>query len=883
MNGNQMDITCANILSADSVDCSNQNISDLTGIEYFTNIVYLNCSGNAITGPVPMFPSSITELHCNQCNISNFNAWPQQLQILTCEDNPAVSLPTLPGTLIYLDCDGCSGLGSLPLPIPYNLQHLDISATGVPNSVSLPASLTSLGCSHHAWTSLPALPPLLDTLFCEDNQLTALPQLPSTLTFLDVRVNSITSVSSLPSGLSTCMLDYNELAALPSLPDSLTYLSCSYNYLTQLPALPEGLTMLYCENNNITSLPALPSSLYMMSCSSNKLTALPVLPEYLYVIDCSNNQLSSLPALAQRDGLQLDCSNNLLTSLPALPPYVMYDLYCEYNNLTSLPALPTTLLFDLDCSHNDLTSLPALPQTVVVLDCSSNPHLSCLPVLTSMDSLIFDSTAIACVPNYVRAACIPALNTLPLCGIFNPNGCEAFWNISGRSFYDTSNTCIFDSDAIAEQNIKVLLTSNGVLEQQVFTDLNGLYSFQTGYGNYAVSVDTGNLPFALQCPDSGHWNKTIDAADSLIYNNNFVFKYRTAGFDLGVQSIADYNIIPRRSVFFTLHTIAGDISELYGAHCAAGIAGQVQLTFSGPVTFKSPANGALTPAISGDTLTWAIADFGNVNDTSAFNTVFQIDSVAAVGTTICFAVNVSSGPGDFNPYNNTLTYCFPVVNGLDPNEKEVYPTAVDSANQWLTYTVRFQNTGTAPAVNIIVRDTLSPNVDASTFQLLTYSAKNLTQIFGNVVVFNFPNINLPDSLTSDSASRGFVQYRVKTIANLQPGNVVSNTASIYFDLNAPVVTNTVTDTFSIDTLTGIKNIINLNNTISLYPNPTNNLLYIKTEGIHPETITIYDVEGRDAATMPYTPEIDVHNLVAGVYLLEITSTEGVARKRWVKM
>jgi hypothetical protein len=77
--------------------------------------------------------------------------------------------------------------------------------------------------------------------------------------------------------------------------------------------------------------------------------------------------------------------------------------------------------------------------------------------------------------------------------------------------------------------------------------------------------------------------------------------------------------------------------------------------------------------------------------------------------------------------------------------------------------------------------------------------------------------------------------------------------------------------------------INVNDNISIYPNPTSSILYIKTEGLHPETITIYDVNGQAVLTQPFTPELDIHNLSAGVYLLEVNSVEGVARKRWVKI
>jgi hypothetical protein len=61
------------------------------------------------------------------------------------------------------------------------------------------------------------------------------------------------------------------------------------------------------------------------------------------------------------------------------------------------------------------------------------------------------------------------------------------------------------------------------------------------------------------------------------------------------------------------------------------------------------------------------------------------------------------------------------------------------------------------------------------------------------VRFNFPNINLPDSTNNEPESHGYIQYKIKRNAGLSPGTAISNKASIYFDFNAPIVTNTVTN------------------------------------------------------------------------------------------
>ena len=60
----------------------------------------------------------------------------------------------------------------------------------------------------------------------------------------------------------------------------------------------------------------------------------------------------------------------------------------------------------------------------------------------------------------------------------------------------------------------------------------------------------------------------------------------------------------------------------------------------------------------------------------------------------------------------------------------------------------------------------------------------------NIVYFEFLNINLPDSFTNKDGSHGFVTFSIKPLSTLSLGNMIPNTASIYFDYNKAVVTNT---------------------------------------------------------------------------------------------
>ena len=103
MNGNLMDTTCNAVVNISSVDCSNKNIADLDGIQYFDNLNALDCSNNNLSN-LPPLPSLLTNLNCNQnYTLTALPLLPDSLLYLTCRWNSLSTLPPLPSTLISLD------------------------------------------------------------------------------------------------------------------------------------------------------------------------------------------------------------------------------------------------------------------------------------------------------------------------------------------------------------------------------------------------------------------------------------------------------------------------------------------------------------------------------------------------------------------------------------------------------------------------------------------------------------------------------------------------------------------------------------------------------------------------------------------------------------
>jgi uncharacterized repeat protein (TIGR01451 family) len=223
---------------------------------------------------------------------------------------------------------------------------------------------------------------------------------------------------------------------------------------------------------------------------------------------------------------------------------------------------------------------------------------------------------------------------------------------------------------------------------------------------------------------------------------------------------------------------------------------------------------------------------------------------------------------DCKPLDNSENLNDVVSASHDPNEKEVSPAGNLSASDTvLTYTVRFQNNGNAPANLIVIKDTLSSNVDPRTVSPGASSAPYDFAVSGNgVLTFTFSNINLPDSSHGDS-STGFVMYTVHVKRNLPIGSVINNTASIYFDANSAIVTNTTSSLRS--DLNGISRISGGSMSAQVVPNPARERALIEFSGATGAIdMQITDALGKTILTTTvsdHTYSLDAERLAPGMY------------------
>ncbi len=774
------------------------------------------------------------------------------LDSLNCMDSHALTyIPALPGGLTYFDSDN-SLLASLPV---------------------LPNGITYMDCRNNVLTSLPALPNALITLYCCNNQLTSLPVLPNSLQDLYCENNLLTSLPALPNSLGNFNCNNNQITSLPTLPNSLVSLNCSYNLLTVLPSLPNSLTNLNCKYNQITNMPALSNSFFTLDCSHNQITSLPALGSSLWRLTCNDNQLTSLPSL----------------------PNTLEELYCQNNQITTIPTLPGNNNFSvINCSNNLLTILPALPFYLNTLICSNN-NIFCMPLIPMYvgDSASFQiyNNPVTCLPNYT-VNMPPYLLAYPLCIlgdlVNNPNNCANAEGIAGFVYKDINGNCMKDAGDTILSNFPIkLYTPGNVLISQSYTAVNGVYSFPELAGTYVTKIDTTGFPLVAQCNYPGIDSTVIlTLASPLAQDVNFSFTC-PPGFDIGTKSVLPQGqIFPGQFHGFKFNT--GDLSNWYHLHCASGVSGQVVATFTGPINFDSIYFNGLVPSVAGNVFTYSIPDFGTIPIYNSFkiNKIYT-DTTANIGDSICVNILVTPTAGDNNTSNNNFNYCYYVGNSYDPNYKETYPRYVSYGfDDYFYYTIHFQNVGSSAAINIHVLDTLDSNLDLNTFEVIDYSHPNTTWLTGRNLAVYFTNINLPDSTTDFDGSQGFIQYRIKPKLNRPGGTQVHNRASIYFDYNAPVVTNATLNQFGLSN--GISQLSNLTSQISIYPNPTNGKFTIVLRQAQDDgklKLEITNVLGEiiyQSEIHNLKSEINLSNQPAGIYFVRIIGGTQSLNQKMVK-
>lgn len=318
--------------------------------------------------------------------------------------------------------------------------------------------------------------------------------------------------------------------------------------------------------------------------------------------------------------------------------------------------------------------------------------------------------------------------------------------------------------------------------------------------------------------------------------------------------------------------------------------GQIKFRFSDTSLISYDSIVPVPDFISGDTLIWNYT--GLIYGESILNKVyFHPSTLASFGDSLLFYSWITPTAGDINTSNNSISKTQIIINGYDPNIKSVYPQGdcpqhYVLKDQTMTYTVQFQNTGNADAINIYIIDSLDSDLDLSTLQILDKSHDLITEVLpGNILKFVFNDIYLPDSASNEPASHGHVIYTIDQNPSLPDGTMLTNTAYIYFDSNPAIVTNTVFNTV-VDEIPACALSVNETpqeqNSLVVYPNPATQTITVISKGNLGEAITIYDVYGRlikQLYTSSHITTIDINGFSDGVYVIHCSNQTSKFIKR----
>lgn len=462
----------------------------------------------------------------------------------------------------------------------------------------------------------------------------------------------------------------------------------------------------------------------------------------------------------------------------------------------------------------------------------------------------------------------PAIGTATV-----PTTCYS--NILGTVFNDSNGNCQLDSGENQVNGVYVMATA-----------ANGSVYYGNAYNNgqYVIQIPAAGL-FTLSAVNSyggacgnltlcNNVNHTVSIAtigDSSL-NNDFGFQ-GSSGFDL--------NIHPgwtSSNPGFTK-----DYWVYFGNQSQTNFSGQATVTFSyDPNLVYQQSSPPAINDLANHTLTWIVDTMGSYYSfwNHQVRCTFYVPQSLPLGFLLQSDFSISPTAGDCDSSNNVMHSSETVTGSMDPNEKKVEPAGrILEEDSILTYTIGFQNTGTDSTHFIVIKDTLSANLDASSVRNIASSHpySEFTVSGKGILTWTFNPLRLVDSFTNEKGSHGFVKFTIKKKKDMPIGSIISNTAHIYFDYNPAVITNTVADTIS--EATGIFNLRSTNGiTVKAYPNPFSESTNIVVEGLTQKfDFELFDVTGRLRNRIALVEnnqlQLQRDNLTAGIYFFKITSAD----------
>ncbi|HEX8270638.1 MAG TPA: T9SS type A sorting domain-containing protein [Flavobacterium sp.] len=664
------------------------------------------------------------------------------------------------------------------------------------------------------------------------------------------------------------------------------------------------------------------TNLQTLECSSNLISSLNITAlTNLVDLSCSSNPLGTLNLTGLSNLQYLVCADANLTTLDLSDSPEMVHFEASYNNLTSVDITGLTLLKEFIAAENNLTSLDFTGMTMLeFIDVEANQ-------LTSLDV----SGCIALVylqADFNQLTSLDISDSNPEIVSVNDNLLEILIIKNG---VDNSDSFI----NFANNNLEYVCVDEDELEAYVEivefygysnVSINTYCTFEPGGTYYTVDginrLDTNNDGCSVTDPVYPHLRFEINNGSSgtFIADESGAFSMALPEGSYTITPIIEnpsYFAVTPASVPIQFPSMSGNVTQDFcviptGTHPDLEVT-LVPLTASVPgfdtqylIIYRNKGNqlqsGTITmnfadeyldflesnPATeeAGGTLIWGFINL-YPSETREILVSFNINTPTDTPPVqnddeLQFSVAITTEMTDETPEDNIMLYNDIVVGSFDPNDKVCLQGPVVSpstAGDFVHYRIRFENTGTFAAQNIVVRDNIDPSrFDISSLIPLGGSHSFNTRINGNRAEFIFEGINLP---FDDANNDGYVVFKIRTLPTLVAGNSFSNSAEIYFDYNLPVITDPAIATFQ--ALANPE--FDLARNITVYPNPARNTLTINSNGQDISSARIYNMLGQLILTTINhgpTSTIDVSPLKSGHYFVEINTEDGISKSRFIK-
>ena len=596
--------------------------------------------------------------------------------------------------------------------------------------------------------------------------------------------------------------------------------------------------------------------------------------EYLWL---DNNQLTNIniPSLETAESIRL--TNNQFDSFE-LSNVSVDNLILDENPLTTLE-LANANIQGLSFNNTDLFSLDL--STVVFEQMYINNSENLLDINIKNGDLN-DNITLLGSPN-LRYICAD-INEIDYINGFGLTDCQVntycsfvpggeFFKVEGLNKFDANTNGCDSGDSPFPNAYFSITDTDGITVGGIISDSSGNYSIAIQEGSYNVTPILLYQDYYSINPETIVVNFPSDGS---IYNQDFCISPIPGKNDLQIYLIP---ISGARPGFDSTYEL------VFRNVGTTTLSGYVELRFNDDVMDFVSSSPTITSQVT-DVISWDYSNIEPFESRSIFVTMnlnppthptFPLND----GDVIGFDSFVYPIIGDESIADNSMDLKQNVVNSFDPNDitcLEGQEIIEDEVGKFVHYKIRFENTGSASAVNIVVKDVIDETkFDLSSLTPLQGSHNYVTRITNNnEVEFIFENIQLP---FDDANNDGYLVFKIRTLPSLIIGDTFENAADIYFDFNFPIITNTYS-TEIVEEILSTEAYINEFGTI--YPNPVKDILTIKDVN-QISKISIYTLSGQLLIEQKgNTNTIDISEFKDGIYILTISTDLGEINKKIIK-